>query len=209
MRGDLPDIRTPCPLGATLPVIYLDDGEAQRLCGVFDRMLAPVFLALDSLPAYLDPSTAPADTLDWLAGWIGLVLEGHESAERKRELIRAGAEAAQWRGTVRGIRDAVVAAFGVIPEIVEAGGVAVSTEPSGLIEPTEPSGSTEPWGSTEQAESAVPPASTQDTSDAASVDLTVIVRARNSGAVDLDRLGAVVARVKPIHLSHRVVVADG
>lgn len=178
MRGELPDIETPYALGTTLPMVYADDAQMQLLCEVFDRMLGPVLLSLDSFPALLDPATAPDDTLGWLAGWIGLMLEGHESAEQKRELISAGVEVAQWRGTVRGVRDSVVAAFGVVPEIDEAGGVTVSTEPT-----------------------------LGDTADAiAAVGLTVTLRIPEVGTVEVDRLDAVVARVKPAHLSHRVLV---
>ncbi|MGV9712400.1 phage tail protein [Gordonia sp. NPDC003424] len=129
MRGDIPGVASPRPIGATLPSIYLDDDVAQGLCHSFDDMLAPVFLVLDSFPAYLDPATAPDDTLSWLAGWIGLVLEGHEAPARKRELIAAGAELLRWRGTPRGMRDAVTAAFGVEPDITESGGVSTSPEP--------------------------------------------------------------------------------
>lgn len=178
MRGRLESLQTPCPVVGTLPAIYQDDVYAQGLCESFDDMLGPVFLVLDSFPAYLDPATAPPDTLSWLACWIGLTLQGHESADRKRELISAGAELLRWRGTVTGLRDSVAAAFGVVPEIEESGGVACSTEPS----PTE--------------------------STTATPSVTVTVRVDDASSIDLRRLDAVVAMVKPAHVAHRAEVTS-
>ncbi len=178
MSADPDTIETPFPIGATLPSIYLDDNHAQGLCAVFDRMLVPVFVVLDSFPAHLDPATAPEDSLNWLAAWIGLVLDGHESPDKKRELIAAGADLLRWRGTVTGVRDAITAAFGVTPEITESGGVSVSSEPTG------------------------PPDAVAD------AGITVVLRVDDPDAIDLQRLDAVVARVKPAHLPHRVDVVE-
>lgn len=178
MRGRLESLQTPCPVVGTLPAIYHDDIYAQGLCDSFDDMLGPVFLVLDSFPAYLDPATAPPDTLSWLACWIGLTLQGHESADRKRELISAGAELLRWRGTLTGLRDSVAAAFGAIPEIDESGGVVGSSEPS-------------PIGTT-----------------ASEPSVTVTVRVDGPSTIDLRRLEAVVAMVKPAHVAHRVEVTS-
>lgn len=176
MRGRLESVQTPCPVVGTLPAIYHDDVYAQGLCESFDDMLGPVFLVLDSFPAYLDPATAPPDTLSWLACWIGLTLQGHESPARKRELISAGAELLRWRGTVTGLRDSVAAAFGAAPEIEESGGVVCSAEPTPIgSDPTRPS-------------------------------VTVTVRVADPSTFDLRRLDAVVAMVKPAHVAHRVEV---
>ncbi|MEE4022759.1 phage tail protein [Gordonia sp. PKS22-38] len=182
VRGDLPTVVSPHPVGATLPSIYADDTYAQGLCESFDRMLGPAILVLDCFPAYLDPATAPADSLNWLAGWIGLVLEGHESPAKKRELIGVGAELLRWRGTRRGVHDAVVAAFGVAPQISEPGGVTVSAEAPDHG-----------------------PDATDDRDQMLAVTLTVA----DPESVDLSRLEAVVAQVKPVHLPHQVQVVTG
>jgi phage tail-like protein len=176
MRGQIAGLATPCPVVRTLPSIYHDDVYAQGLCDAFDNMLAPAFLVLDSFPAYLDPATAPDDTLNWLAGWIGLTLQGHESAGRKRELIAAGAELLRWRGTLTGLRDAVTAAFGVVPEVAESGGVTCSTEPTSL-----------------------PPTDTAP-------HITVNVRVTDVAAFDARRLDEVVRLVKPAHVPHQIAV---
>ena len=61
MRGTVPGLASPHPLGETLPALYADDSFAQRLCQGLDEVLAPLLSTLDCLPAYLDPATAPAD----------------------------------------------------------------------------------------------------------------------------------------------------
>lgn len=178
MRGTIDELDSPRPIGETMPALYLDDLYTQGICEALDHVLAPVFLVLDSFPAYLDPATAPQDSLGWLAGWLGLTLEGHETAERKRELIRAGAEVLRWRGTAAGVRDAVAAVFGIVPEIVESGGVSWSVEPNS------------------EAPSGVD----------ARPGVTVRLRVDDPDSFDLRRFDAVVAQVKPAHISHRVEV---
>ena len=61
MRGALPGLTPPFPLGETLPAVYRDKEFTQLLCQGLDEVLAPVLATLDSLPAYLDPATAPGD----------------------------------------------------------------------------------------------------------------------------------------------------
>jgi phage tail-like protein len=120
MRGLLPGMTTPFPLGTSLPGMYQDDDLVQRMCAGFDEVLAPVIADLDCLPAYLDPATAPLDVLHWLAGWVGVVLED-VPPERRRNLVRWAATLHRRRGTVRGVRDMVAACFGVDPEVLESG----------------------------------------------------------------------------------------
>jgi len=129
MRDRVEGLVSPCPLGDTLPALYLSDFFAQQVCESCDDVLAPIFATVDCLPAYLDPGTTAEDMLDWLAGWIGLTIDGHVAAARKRELIAAGAALLPWRGTPRCVREAVRAAFDSETEIVESGGVTWSTKP--------------------------------------------------------------------------------
>ncbi len=120
MRGGVAGLSSPFPLGEMLPGIYHDDGFVQDLCGGLDEVLAPLVATLDCLPAYLDPGTAPVDVLEWLAGWVGVVL-ADVAPERRRVVVRRAAELHRWRGTPRGVRAAVAACFGVEPELVESG----------------------------------------------------------------------------------------
>jgi len=127
MRGLVPGLASPYPIGETLPSVFRDDSFTQRWCSAMDDVIAPIIATLDSLPAYLDPATSPEDLLPWLAGWMGIVLDGHQSAERQRELVQIRVELLQWRGTARGVRAAVRALFEMEPELAESGGTTTET----------------------------------------------------------------------------------
>jgi len=179
VRAGLPGLPSPHPLGATLPVVYREDDFTQRLCAGLDEVLAPVLATLDSLPAYFDPATAPDDMLAWLATWMGIVVDGHQSPARQRRLVHSGAEILRWRGTVRGVREAVRGLFGSDPEILEPGGSGWSVTPASPL-----------------------PAAPR-------TDLLVRLGVPDPGSFDVRRLDALVALVKPAHLEHRVEVVPG
>ena len=176
MRGLVPGLASPYPIGQTLPGVFQGDSFTQRWCSAMDEVVAPVITTLDSFSAYLDPATAPEDLLPWLAGWMGIALDGHQSAERQRELVQIGVELLQWRGTARGVRAAVRALFDIEPELSESGGTAQSTQ-TGTPLP----GSDRP-------------------------DLLVRLRVPNPEEFDVRRLDALVEMAKPAHLPHRVEV---
>jgi phage tail-like protein len=176
MRGLIPGLASPHPLAETLPALYREDPFAQDLCAGLDEVLAPIMATLDSLDAYLDPGTAPDDMLGWLAGWLGIALDGNQSAGRQRELVQAGVELLHWRGTARGVRAAVGALFDLPAEITESGGAAWSTEPAGEL-----------------------PGSDR-------TELVVRIGVSDPDAFDVRRLEALVAMVKPAHIPHRVEV---
>ena len=176
MRDRGTGLVSPRPLGDTLPALYLGDFFAQQLCESCDDVLAPIFATLDCFPAYLDAGTTAEDMLDWLASWIGLTIGGHVPAARKRQLIVAGAALMPWRGTVRGVREAVSAAFGEETQVIESGSATWST-----------TADSEPGGS------AVPA-------------LLVRVITEHPDGIDRRRLDAVVELAKPAHVPHRVEV---
>ena len=178
MRGLAPGLVTPFPLGASLPGLYQEDDLVQRLCAGLDEVLAPVVTDLDCLHAYLDPATTPSDLVHWLAGWVGVVLDD-APPERWRHLVRSAAALHRRRGTVAGLRDVVVAVFGVEPEILESGGTDWSARTGAPLP-----GSPEPF-------------------------LLVRVRAPEGATLDARRLDALVAAVKPAHVPHRVEVLPG
>jgi phage tail-like protein len=176
VRAGIEGLPSPHPLGATLPVVFREDDFTQQLCAGLDDVLAPVFATLDSLPAYFDPATAPDDMLAWLATWMGIVVDRHQSAARQRQLVHTGAEILRWRGTARGVRGAVRGLFGADPEIVEPGGSR--------------------WSAT-----AGSPLPSPD-----HTELLVRLAVADPAAFDLRRLDALVALVKPAHVEHRVEV---
>ena len=92
-------------------------------------MLAPIIATLDSLPAYLDPATAPDDMLGWLAGWMGIVLDGHQTAERQRELVQVGVDSCSGGAPRAGSGPRSTRCSTAPPEIIESGGAATSIEP--------------------------------------------------------------------------------
>lgn len=175
-RGLVPGLASPYPIGETLPGVFRGDSFTQRWCAALDEVLAPIVATLDSFPAYLDPATAPEDLLPWLAGWMGIALDGHQSAERQRELVQIGVELLQWRGTARGIRSAVRALFDLDPELVESGGTATSPQPGTAL----------PGGDRPE--------------------LLVRLRVPNPDEFDVRRLDALVDMAKPAHLPHRVEI---
>ncbi|MGH9023264.1 MAG: phage tail protein [Acidimicrobiia bacterium] len=137
MRSGVEGLVSPRPLGRELPGLYQDDELAQRLTGALDEVLAPVFWALESFDAYLDPELAPPDFLDWLAGWVGIALDENWPLERQRELVGRAGRLYSRRGTVRAVIELVELYVGVAPEVIESGGVTWSVEPGSEL-PGEP-----------------------------------------------------------------------
>jgi phage tail-like protein len=130
MRGATPEVPSPRPLIETLPGIYQDDPVTRAWTAALDDLLAPVFLTLDSFPAYLDPWLAPDDFVPWLASWVGVSLDPAWPAGRRRAAIAGAAELYRWRGTVRGVARAVELATGVTPEMSESGKTTWSKQPT-------------------------------------------------------------------------------
>jgi len=176
MRGLVPGLATPYPLAEILPSLLREDPFAQSICGGLDEVLAPVISTLDSLPAYLDPATVPEDMLGWLAGWMGLALDDHQTAELQRKWVKIGVDLLQRRGTVGGMESAVAALFGTSPEIIESGGASWSASAG-----SELPGSAEP-------------------------DLLVRLQVDDPATFDLRRLDALIGMIKPAHVPHRVEV---
>jgi phage tail-like protein len=124
MRGTVPGLVSPHPLAARLPAVFQ---EEDRLILAFteslDALLAPVISVLDNLPAYLSASHAPDDLLDWIAGWLGLVLDPAWAEPRRRELVARAADLLRTRGTPDGIRDLVALVTGCEVRVSDSGGV--------------------------------------------------------------------------------------
>jgi phage tail-like protein len=105
-----------------LPAAYQDDaGSAallERLLANPEGMLTEIDGRIDQVRTLFDPRSAPADGLDWLAGFFGLVMDplwtrvqerraatgSGISADRRRLLIRFGPWLFAWRGTLAGAR---------------------------------------------------------------------------------------------------------
>ena len=143
-RGTIPGLPTRRPLAASLPALFLEpeidprtgrlqDSFAERFTTALDTVLAPVFATLDNLPAYLDPEVAPADFLDWLAGWVGLEPNKTWPESRRRELVMGATRLYALRGTAEGIRELIEIVTGLKPEVEENGGVDWSEKPDRVL----------------------------------------------------------------------------
>jgi phage tail-like protein len=175
-RAAVQALISPHPLGGYLPALYHEDAFAQSLTAGLDDVLAPVFSSLDNLESYLDPALAPEDFLDWLGGWVGLVVDETWPLERRRAFISRAHELYRVRGTAKGLAAHVELFSGGEVEIQEPGGASWSVTSGGAL-----------------------PGSS-------SFEVLVRVRVENPASVDQPRLNALIAAAKPAHLTHRVEV---
>lgn len=129
MRGLVAEARSPVSLLGMMPGVYLEDDLACRLVAAFDEALAPVFLALDNLAAYLDPELAPSDFLRWLGRWVAAVDDPELPEARRRALVAGAVALHARRGTAAGLAELVELVTGWAPAIEESGGAAWSTSP--------------------------------------------------------------------------------
>jgi phage tail-like protein len=175
MRGAVEGLASPHPLAEHLPALYQEeDPFARRLVSAFDPILAPIISILDNFDAYLDPSLAPRDFLDWLAGWLGIVVDETWSEDRCRTLVLRASDLYRSRGTTRGLREHIEIFTEGSVEVIEHGGVAWSQSPGAPLP-----GSAEP-------------------------ELLVRVTIDDPERVDVGRLDRLVAAAKPAHLPHQL-----
>ena len=177
-RGPGASLVNPHSLGTYLPALYQEDDFAQRFTAGLDEVLAPIFSSIDNLEAYLDPSLAPEDFVDWLGTWMGLVLDETWPLERRRAFVSRASDLYRVRGTPVGLAAHVEIFTGGEVEIVEGGGAGWSSKTGGELP-----GSRSP-------------------------ELLVRVTVSDPSTVDVARLNALVAEAKPAHLTHRVEVVS-
>ncbi|MBW3555981.1 MAG: phage tail protein [Actinobacteria bacterium] len=133
MRALVEGLETPHPIGLQLPGLFQDDDFTRRFTWALDEVLAPVFVTLDAIEAYVDPWLAPGDFLLWLSEWVGIPIDHDLPEERKRALVARAADLYGWAGTAKGIADLVELYSGVRPEVLDSGAVAWSPTPDGDI----------------------------------------------------------------------------
>jgi phage tail-like protein len=175
-RGLLDGLGTPRLLGEALPAIFQEDPVVMRLVSAFDDVLAPAINSLDNLPSYLDPALTPDDFLDWLAGWVGVLLDETWPIERRRAFVAVAADLYRTRGTAEGLAAHVRLFTAGEVEVVESGGAAWSSSPGAAVPGT--------------------PA----------FSLAVRVKPPAKVTVDPVRLEALVAAAKPAHVVHTVEI---
>jgi phage tail-like protein len=178
-RAAIPGLPSRYPIGGRLPALYADDDFAQRFTAGLDTVLAPVFATLDNLPAYLDPRVTPTDFLAWLASWVGAADDPQWPEGPRREAVVRAVELHRWRGTRRGLVEALRLTLGVQAEVIGDGGAA--------------------WSSTAGAD--LPPEPPAET--------LVRVRPGRGRRVDPDRVHEIVRAMCPVHIVCRVEILPG
>ena len=106
-----------------LPAIYRNPAAPDRFLERFVRLLQGVFEDIEaeagSLDRYFDPFAVPADALPWLATWLAVDLDQGEAESRIRRSIAGAFRRTRWRGTVEGLRLALLEDAGVHAVIEE------------------------------------------------------------------------------------------
>lgn len=174
MRGLIPGLESPQPLGAMLPGIYQGDDFAQRFTAGLDDVLAPILSTLDNLAAYFDPRTAPEDFLEFMSTWVGIYLQESWSLDRRRDVVQAAVGIHRGRATAGGIRETVAMVLDAPVEVIDSGGTAWSQRPGGQLP-----------GSAE-------------------LELVIRVDLPELSDLEMRRLDSLVALVKPAHVPHRI-----
>jgi phage tail-like protein len=175
-RGTVAGLPSAHPLGELLPGVYLEDSLTQRFTEGLDTVLAPAFLTLDCLEAYLDPWLTPPDFLPWLASWVGIELDEMWPLDRQRAMVAAASGLHRARGTHRGLVAYLQLLTGGEVELAESGGARWSTEPG-----TAPPGEAVPR-------------------------LQITIRARDPSSINRDRLERAVRDACPAHLPYQIQV---
>jgi phage tail-like protein len=178
MRGAVAELRSPRQIIDSLPGLYQEDELARALTAAFDDAYAPVLSTIDNLDAYLDPALTPEDFLDWLAGWVGLLLDETWPIERRRALVALASQIYRRRGTASGLTMQL--------KLLTSGEIAVSD--SGGASWSKTPGSKPPGDS--------------------SCSVAVRVKPAKKESIDAAKLDALVAAAKPAHVAHSVDTGD-
>lgn len=117
-RGRIEGLGIRHPIAARLPAVYASNDFLQRFTGALDTVLAPVLGALDNLPAYFDPTLAPADFVEFLAHWVA----AEPLAGERRTAVASAVRLNALRGTRAGLAAQIRMVFGVEPELEDSGG---------------------------------------------------------------------------------------
>lgn len=100
-----------------LPGIYHDSDFLARFLLIFEHILSPVDRTVANIPEYFDPGITPPEYVQWLASWLGIVLDARWPEERQRQVVAAAPELFRWRGTRRGLSQFIELYTGTPPEI--------------------------------------------------------------------------------------------
>ncbi len=101
-----------------LPGIYHTDFMS-RFLALFESIWVPIEWNVDFFDLYLDPGTAPAGFLPWLANWYTIVFDTTWSTAQRRMLLREAHQIYARRGTRWALSRVLEIYLGSQPEIIE------------------------------------------------------------------------------------------
>jgi phage tail-like protein len=103
-----------------LPAVYREDDASASFLDRFLANLEGFYTRLEDRIAaaqlLFDVRTAPAEALDWLAGWLGVALDPAWDERRRRLFVRHAMRLFQCRGTMRGLEMALRLALDETPD---------------------------------------------------------------------------------------------
>jgi phage tail-like protein len=105
-----------------LPVIYEESDFLGRFLLLFETVWEPLEQRQDHIQMYVDPASAPAGFLPWLASWLDADLSPHWPEARRRQLLGEAMELHRWRGTRYGLARMLELHTGLTPEISDEPG---------------------------------------------------------------------------------------
>ncbi len=98
-------------LAQYLPEVYREDTVAADLTERFlanpEGVLTALEERMEHVSVLLDPRQAPPEVLEWLASFVGLLLEPQWNEPQRRFLVRRAHTLFERRGTVRGLEQAI------------------------------------------------------------------------------------------------------
>lgn len=116
-----------------LPAVYQEDVVGRhlidRLLALTDTVVAEVESEIEDFWLHLDPRSAPAATLPWLAAWFDLRFHASWDEATRRRILARAVEIWSWRGTARGLELLLMlhdGGDGTLPRVVE--GIAAATD---------------------------------------------------------------------------------
>jgi phage tail-like protein len=101
-----------------LPGIYHNDFMS-RLLALFESIYIPIEWNIDNFDLYLDPGTAPASFIHWLAGWFDIAFDPTWSEAQRRLLLKEAGTIYARRGTKWSLSRVLEIYLGKDPEILE------------------------------------------------------------------------------------------
>jgi phage tail-like protein len=116
-------------LVSQLPRAMTGDPVLRGFAAAFEEVADTVLARVDSIEHQVDAGLATPEMLQFLASWLGLMLEPSDPLPYRRELVRQVGRLLGWRGTRHGIEGLLEAATGARVTVTDGGGIYGRREP--------------------------------------------------------------------------------